>query len=158
MKFAHSMDDILNMMPKNSKLYNKIKNNCPTDYPTNPTDHSTNTTIDQNLTNEFISACDWGNYNKVVQLWNKSKKLNKKIDLHFEYDRALRHACYYGYLRIAKFLYKIAKENNENYDIRTSNDYCFQHACLNKHYHVAKWLTTLCPYYKIEFNWSIDDN
>ena len=108
------------------------------------------------IDNAFTEACEWGYFPKAQRIWKEANEINKRPNIHFDDDRAFRHSCYYGFLGIAKWLYNISNNIGSPIDVKGYEHYAFQWSCTNEHYHVAQWLASLCPEYKINFNWSID--
>jgi len=138
------------------------KVNCPPSKLRQPTPVKKERLVNNSMTqdeinNAFTEACEWGYFPKARRIWKEAKEINKQPDLHFDTDRAFRHSCYYGFLGIAKWLYKLSNEIGNPIDVTDNEHYAFQWACTNEQYHVAQWLASLCPEYKINFTWSIDN-
>jgi hypothetical protein len=141
MNFGSSMEDILNAMPKNSKLYGTLRNkiekknsNAPI-YPVKNQPVNNHNSIGrpidaplpptpEEMNENFVVACEW-----------VSKNLFIFVTLHFKNAE--------GQFQKARKLYNESKQFAHKIDIHWDNDRAFRHSCYYGFLGIAKWLYKL---------------
>jgi ankyrin repeat protein len=94
----------------------------------------------EEINNEFIQACAFGDLNKVKYLLTSSD-LKEKANIHYKDDDGLTNACENGHLNIVQYLLT-SSELKEHIDLHSYSDLAFVIACEKGNLKLVKYLLT----------------